>query len=259
MTVTMGDTGTEAEAGRSPSGRAVAPSDLSRSAAQPEALIPSAEPLILIAKGDPEETPLLYVCAKCGSVHSPAIYLARKEVQHATALEAARDCYSCKTHNVCACGAECPKSWTACETCRFKKKFDAAVEVDDDGGPYFEFDGDRYYHDLSEAAADGVDWVCPTTVTYPRLDADSIFENLMDQMHEDASPDDLDATKKFRAAVARFNKAQTTASYWMDSKRKIRVPRDSDGSGEADETAETGSAVGDSAGPQDIAQPESAS
>jgi hypothetical protein len=112
-----------------------------------------------------------------------------------------------------------------CGDCRLSAKLAKAVEVEDDGGPYFEFGGDRYYHDLDDAAEDGVEWVSPTTVTYPKLNADSILECLLDDMHEDASVNDLDGVVAFEAAVAAFNEAQTCRSFWPDETRKIRVAR----------------------------------
>lgn len=210
---------------------------------------PSREPKVLIFEDDPERKPRLYACPTCGSVHSPAIYLAREEVQHATAREAARDCYTCKTHNTCSyCGKDCDKGYTACHDCRYARKLEAAVEVADDGGPYCQFDSDTYYTSMEEAQDAGLAWVSPCTVTYPRIDPDSILESLLDEMHEDASVDDMDGVDEFYAAVKAFNDAQKCQSWFGDDKRKIRVPaRDSDGSGEADETG-TGSAVGDSAG-----------
>ena len=45
--------------------------------------------IVLVRDDDPERKPMLYACPKCGSVHSPKIYLAREDVQHATAREAA--------------------------------------------------------------------------------------------------------------------------------------------------------------------------
>lgn len=183
------------------------------------------EPLVLVAMDDPEQKPLLYACRTCGSVHSPKIYLARPEVQHATAMEAARDCYKCKTHNICNhCGEQCPKGWLACEPCRYQRRLDAAEEVPDDGGPYCQFDGDTYFHEMEEAIDAGLEWVSPCHVTYPRIDAYSVLENLLDDMHEDASVDDLAGTVEFEAAVKAFNDAQTCQSWFGDSKRKIRVP-----------------------------------
>lgn len=183
-----------------------------------------AEPLILVALGDPEQKPLLYACPTCGLAHSPLIYLARKEVQHEAARKAAADCYNCKTHDICECGAETPKGWSACESCRFDKKLAAAQEVPDDGGPYCAFDGDDYFTDMEEAQDAGLEWVSPCHVTYPKIDADSVLERLLGEMHEDASTDDLDGVVEFEAAVKAFNEAQKMQSWFGDNKRKIRVP-----------------------------------
>lgn len=185
--------------------------------------IPSAK--VLIFADDPERKPRLYACAKCGSVHSPEIYLAKPEVKHAAALEAAENCYSCRTHDECKyCGCETPKGWLACADCRLAKALEKAEEVPDDGGPYCEFDGDRYFTELDEAADAGLDWVSPCTVTYPRIDGDDILDGLLSDMHEDASIDDLEGVDAFMAAVAAFNEAQTQQTWFGDNKRKIRVP-----------------------------------
>jgi hypothetical protein len=182
-------------------------------------------PLVLVAADDPDKKPLLYACRTCGSIHSPAIYMAKSEVQHAMAMEAARDCYSCRTHNACQyCGEQCSKGWTACEPCRYQRKLDAAVEVPDDGGPYCAFDGDTYYTELEQAADDGCEWVSPCHITYPKINADDVLDNLLSDMHEDASADDLEGADAFIAAVKAFNEAQKQQSWFGDNKRKICVP-----------------------------------
>ena len=126
-------------------------------------------------------------------------------------------------HDCDICGTKCPKYWTRCGECRLRIKLENAAEIEDDGGPYFEFGGDRYYQDIGTAAEDGVEWVAPCTKTFPRINGWSVLENLLDDMHEDASTDDLDGVEEFLAAVDVFNKIQSTASYWADEKRKIRV------------------------------------
>ena len=200
-----------------------------------------ASAIVLVSADDPEKRPLLYACGKCGAVHSPSIYLASKERQHEVAREAAEDCYSCRTHDECGtCGRRTPKGWTRCETCQFNARLEAAVEVPDDGGPYCAFDGDTYYTEIEQAADAGLEWVSPCHVTYPKIDADSVLEGLPDDMHEDVSVDDLDATDAFVTAVAAFNEAQRCQSWFGDVKRKIRVPAQAMSAG----TAETGTGSG---------------
>lgn len=210
---------------------------------QPEALIPSA--IVLINADDPDRKPQLYACPKCGSVHSPRIYMARDEVAHTAARTAAEDCYNCKTHNVCECGAECPKGWLACDSCRYAKLLDKAVEIPDDGGPYCAFDGDTYYTEMEQATDAGIEWVSPCEISYPKIDGGDVLDNLLGDMHEDASVDDLDGVDAFMEAVKAFNDAQRTQSWWGDSKRKIRVPAQGIEAATADETR-SGSAVGES-------------
>lgn len=217
----------------------------------PSGFDPSREPMVLIALDDPEQKPKLFACRTCGNAYSV------KNVGVQNARDMAINCKDCHpkpyTCDMCGCGT--PEYWTRCYQCRYEAKLAAAVEVPDDGGPYCAFNGDTYYHELEEAEDAGLDWVSPCTVTYPRIDADSVLENLLDDMFEDASTDDLDATEPFYEAVDAFNKAQTTRSYFGDDKRKIRVPkRDSDRSGEAGETVGL-DPKGDSAGLQGIAPP----
>lgn len=188
-------------------------------------------PRVLVFIDDPEQKPRLYVCPTCGSTHSPKTYMARDDVAHEAARQAAVDCYTCKTHSTCQyCGEKCGKVWTACDPCRFQRRLDAAVEVPDEGGPYCAFDGDTYYTDLREAQDADLEWVSPCIITYPRIDADSVLENLLDDMHEDASVDDMCGVEAFEAAVKAFNDAQRTQSWFGDVKRKIRVPAATQGS-----------------------------
>lgn len=203
--------------------------------------------VVLVRADDPEKKPLLYACPKCGSVHSPEIYLAAEEVRHATAMRAAEDCYRCKTHYNCGtCGVETPKGWTRCRGCRVEDLLNKATEIADDGGPYCEFDGDRYYFDLQEARDDNVEWVSPCNTVYPRLDADSILESATEEMFEDASIDDLNGVVAFSAAVKAFNEAQSTPTFYGDSKRKINVAKAIEaregGDGEAGSVHESASA-----------------
>jgi len=192
-------------------------------ASPPKASIPDA--IVLVRADDADKKPLLYACGKCGSVHSPNIYACGSELAHQTAKAAAKDCYNCKENDVCACGAECPKYWTSCYQCQYKRKLEAAEEVPDDGGPYCALDGNTYYQDLEYARDDDCEWVSPCTVTYPKIDAENILDSLISDMHEDADIYDLNGVEEFMAAVEAFNKAQTTQTWWSDSKRKINVAK----------------------------------
>ncbi len=182
---------------------------------------PSAgEPIVLVAMDDPEQKPKLFACRTCGMAHSV------KLVGIEYARELAANCKTCQpkqyTCDICGCGTR--QYWTRCDSCRHKVKLEAAVEVPDDGGPYCAFDGDTYYTELEDAADDGLKWVSPCHVTYPKIDIDSVLDNLLSDMHEDASIDDLDGVAAFELAVKAFNDAQKCQSWFGDDKRKIRVP-----------------------------------
>ncbi|WP_310533378.1 hypothetical protein, partial [Novosphingobium sp.] len=178
------------------------------------------EAIVLVRADDPDKKPILYACPKCGGLNSPAIYIATEERKHQAAREAAENCYTCRTHNTCdTCECETPKGWTRCESCRFKARLEAAVEVPDDGGPYCAFDGDEYFQELDQAADAGLEWVSPCDITYPRIDPADIYDSLLSDMHEDASIDDLNATAALDAAIDAFNKAQTQQSWFGDVKR----------------------------------------
>lgn len=178
------------------------------------------EPIVLVALDDPTQQPKLFACRTCGNAYSV------KNVGIPNARDMAVNCKDChpKQYQCDICGCDTPQYSLRCTNCRYKAKLEAAVEVPDDGGPYCAFNGDTYYHELEEAADAGLEWVSPCTITYPRIDADSVLESLLDDMHEDASTDDMDGVDAFYEAVKVFNEAQTTRSYFGDDKRKIRVP-----------------------------------
>lgn len=178
------------------------------------------EPIVLVDASDPDQKPKLFACPTCGNAYSV------RSVGIQSARDMAVNCKDCrpKQYTCDTCGCETPKYWTRCDSCRYEAKLAAAEEVPDDGGPYCAFDGDTYFHSLDEAADAGLEWVSPCHITYPKIDADSVLENLLDDMHEDASVDDLDATAAFYKAVDAFNETQKTQSWFGDVKRKIRVP-----------------------------------
>jgi len=231
--------------------RATAAAQSNPQAVSSKAGIPSAA-IVLIAKGDPEQKPMLYACQKCGRVHSPQIYLASEEVRHKTAREAAENCYECISHYNCSsCGSETPKGLTKCKTCRLAEKLNKATEIPDNGGPYCNFDSDTYYFDIEEARDDGLEWVAPCEATYPHVNAYDVLERLTEEMFEDASLDDLNGVEEFLDAVAAFNKAQNTPTFWGNEKFKINVASAIEA---RSDTTGTGAAEGESATPKDDAQ-----
>ncbi|WP_313666177.1 hypothetical protein [Shinella sp.] len=178
------------------------------------------EIMILIAKGDASEKPRLYACAKCGTVHSPKIYACREEEAHEAARRAAEECYNCRTHNNCQeCGKETPKGWLKCSECREASKLAKATVIEAASLDYCFGAGGEFYHSTDEAAEAGEPYVYASTFTPFRIDFDNIVENILDDHHEDASQHDLVSLNEFEAAVAKFNAAQTSGSYFEDCSR----------------------------------------
>lgn len=179
-----------------------------------------AEPIILVALGDPEQKPRLFACQTCGRCQSV------KHQPEEQARRFAAECTQChpKQYICDMCGVDTPQYWTRCHVCVDTARIEAATEIEDDGGPYFGFGGEQMYHELDEARLDGHDWVQPCTIAYPRIDAENVLEHVTEDMFEDASVDDLEGVDDLCAAIQLFNDRQTTKTYWGDAKRKIRVP-----------------------------------
>jgi len=183
------------------------------------------EPIVLVALGDPEQKPRLYACPKCGAAHSPGIYLAKAEVAHAAARDAAANCYNCREHNTCSgCGEQCEKSYTKCASCRRKAAMERAQEVPlSEIEECFSFDGDGFYHSTQDASEAGETMVYAATFRPFRLDADSVIDGLLEDHFDDASEHDLIGADELRAAIDTFNRAQTCGTYDVDRTRRAAI------------------------------------
>lgn len=178
------------------------------------------EIMILVAKGDASEKPRLYACSKCGTVNSPKIYACREEEAHEAARRAAEECYNCRTHNNCQeCGKETPKGWLKCSECREAAKLAKATVIDAASLDFCFGAGGEFYHSPDDAAEAGEPYVYASTFTPFRVSFDNIVENILDDHHEHASQHDLVGLKELESAVAKFNAAQNSGSYFEDGSR----------------------------------------
>lgn len=176
--------------------------------------------IVLIKKGDASEKPMLYGCAKCGTVHSPKIYACREEEAHEAARRAAEECYTCRTHNNCQeCGKETGKGWLKCSECREAAKLAKATVVDAATIEYCFGANGEYYQSTEEAAEDGNAYVYASDFTPYRIDFDNLIESTLDDHHEDASENDLIGVGFLKATIEAFNKAQKHGSYFEDATR----------------------------------------
>lgn len=176
------------------------------------------DPIILVALNDPDQKPKLFACPTCGVCQSI------KHQPEEQARRLASECCQPRKYICDTCGVDTPQYRTRCHSCADNARIGAATEIEDDGGPYFGFGVEQMYHELEEARDDGLDWVQPCKVTYPRIDIDAVLEAVIEEMFEDASVDDLYGVDDLDAAIKAFNDRQTTKTYWGDATRKIRVP-----------------------------------
>lgn len=177
--------------------------------------------IVLVSADDSDKKPMLYACPKCGRAHSPKIYLARDDIAHAAAREAAANCYECREHNVCnGCGKECSKGWLKCEACRRAQAIEKADAVPvDQIEQCFGLDSGNYFYDPTDAAEAGEEYVFASKFRAYALDIDRVEEMILDEHHEDASVSDLVGYDELIAAIESFNAKQTSGSYDEDRSR----------------------------------------
>lgn len=182
-----------------------------------------------------ESDPKLYACGKCGQVYSPKIYAAREEVSHAAARCAAEEC--CKPR-FCKCGVELDAPWAACAPCRERIMLAKATVIDaaEYKGPVMakcegEWGG-GYSSDVAAMveschdAGEPVPAYCHPCTSQPlRLDPDSLLEQAVDDMHEDAADQIVDADGLI-TFINEWNEKQTCTSYYEDRTRVIIIDKD---------------------------------
>ena len=180
------------------------------------------------------DSPIIYACGQCGSLHSPKVYAGREDIAHQAARNAAEDCC---TPRHCACGAEIHRYWTVCNPCRLRRKLTAATITAEYNGPVYADGvrgewGEGYSSDiynLRQSCDDYEDEVpayCwPCTGKPLRLDVGDIIETACEEHHEDAA-DQIVGYDDLRAAIERFNAAQTCVTYYPDYSRIIILDRE---------------------------------
>lgn len=178
-----------------------------------------------------EDATKLYACGNCGLVYSPKIYAARDDVAHEHAQRAAEDC--CAPRH-CACGVEIEKHWTACAGCRERNKLARATVV-----PQAEYSGpvylDGYTGSWGEGYSESVGdflgscedydepepaYCHPCTSQKLEIDAESILEHALEEMHEDAADLVVD-DQELLEFIEGWNKKQTCVTYYADTDRVI--------------------------------------
>lgn len=150
----------------------------------------------------------------------------------------------CHGERLCECGNKIERYYSTCSACRDKAwkaeqaikekaRFEAAEKVsyaDYKGGMLY--DGDRYHDDL-EALEDHLFdsplpeyvWACKD-IGVTKASTESLYENMLENMWEDADVNDLNGVDELEAAVAAFNEANASISVWEpDYSTAVLLPR----------------------------------
>lgn len=202
----------------------------------------------MIFRGEDETK--MYACGNCGLAYSIKAYACSDEAAHRQALAAAEKC--CEPSTCSVCGVEIEKYWTKCAKHREQAKLARAkaVPASEWSGPVFSDDvpgdwGEGYSscwremlrcHDDEQAWAEADHNAAPSEWTFEpalppaycwpceaevlRLDPDSLLENAVENMHEDAGDQIVDADELV-AFIEAWNAKQTCTSYYPDYKRVI--------------------------------------
>lgn len=188
---------------------------------------------------DPENKTRLYACGKCGLCYSPKAYACGEDKAHEAASRAAEEC--CAPVHCKDCGCIIEKYRTLCSNCAETRKVRKATPVwfrdwSDpvylEGTPDWCGWGEGYQEtvkDLLDACA--AEWMpepayCwPCTCTPLALNAESLLEHAVDDMHEDAMDEIVDADGLV-AFIEAWNANQTCETWYPDYSRVVVLDRE---------------------------------
>lgn len=180
---------------------------------------------------DPEGKAVLYACGVCGVCYSP------KSVGLKNAIEVAEQC--CAPNHCRGCGVEVEKWRVLCVSCNERARLRKAVHIEDrhwtdpvhlDG--LFGGWGEGYFSDTDDLRQSCEDYDVPVpaycwpcTSAPLRLDPESLLERAVDDMHEDAADQIVDADGLCEFIEA-WNAKQTCVSWYPDMSRVVVLDRE---------------------------------
>jgi hypothetical protein len=120
------------------------------------------------------------------------------------------------------CGACSGREFRERETAKESKRFEDATKIAEaDYAGEMVYCGDKFYDSVEEALDDYLPgqepeyvWACQDEGV-PKASADSLYENLLENMWEDADASDLNGVPELEAAIDAFNKANESISVWQ--------------------------------------------
>lgn len=160
----------------------------------------------------------VYFCEECR-----AVYATQEQANY------------CHGDRLCACGEKIElnyhKTCNKCQTKEWREKEEKAeaerfekatkiAESDYTGEMVYGHD-DHYYEEVNDAIDQYLEgqepeyvWACKN-VGVPRVSTESLYENLLENMWEDADVSDLYGVDELEAAVTAFNEANKCISVWQ--------------------------------------------
>ena len=184
----------------------------------------------LVFRGEDETK--LYACGECGRAYSPKSYAALYNLAHEAAQSAAEKCCAPRYCKECGVGVENYR--VLCRSCgelvRLRKatpiperQWTDPVECEGVPGGW----GDGFFRDIDDLLdACEVYEVPPPAYCWPctarplALNADSLLEHAVDDMHEDAMDEIVDADGVYEFVEA-WNAKQTCKSWYPDMSRVV--------------------------------------
>lgn len=175
---------------------------------------------------DPEGKAVLYACGVCGQCYSP------KAIGVKNTIEVAEQC--CAPKHCRNCGIEVEKYRALCVSCNERAKLTRAAAIPEaEWTCPVEFDGlpggwgEGYFSDTDDLRQSCEDYDVPVPAyCWPctsrplRLDPDSLLERAVDDMHEDAADQIVDADGLCEFIEA-WNAKQTCHTWYPDYSRVV--------------------------------------
>jgi hypothetical protein len=139
---------------------------------------------------------------------------------------------NCHSERLCACGGKLERFYATCASCRDKEwrekeavkereRFAAAAKITEaEYGEGMVYHADNYYESVEDAIDGYLEgqepeyvWACKD-IGVIGATTESLYENMLDNMWDDADVYDLNGVNELEAAVTAFNEANKNISVW---------------------------------------------
>ena len=131
----------------------------------------------------------------------------------------------------CNCGKKLRPHYLICSKCREKRNYEEANKIkyskyeieylyDENSGEYF-YDKENMMDYYADEELDPPSWAYGCYTRNFKINIDLLFENAIDQMHDEFSSEDIRYEKELREFVKKWNDKQTGITYFKDIKTVV--------------------------------------